>query len=143
MIHVFVCVPPVALCCDDLAQVMTPWRGERVYPTTLSPACTSRLVVQGAVAGAQCMAPCTDPSARAAVLVTGPVVGVVTATSAIVLVEVSAGSEVSVVLLDPLSQHCVRQSQVLRRGRPSAFLLDSLRPSTRYEVGMPLPPRLL
>ena len=67
-------------------------------------------------------------------LVLGPVVGKVTATSAVVLVEVAAAAVVTCVFTDAVTQHSVRLRKRLPAGRPCGYLMQRLLPQTRYEV---------
>ncbi len=64
----------------------------------------------------------------------GPVIGKVTAHSAVLLIEVSARTVLTVTLTDPVSQHAVRMSQRMPARRPRSFVVTELRPRTRYEV---------
>ena len=73
------------------------------------------------------------PSSDAAVVL-GPVIGVVTSTTAVVLVEVSHVTTLTCVLTDPLSQHCATLRRRAAAGKPLSFYMTGLRPCTRYEV---------
>ena len=106
----------------------------RRYPVTIT-AATPRLVVQ-------LITPIGHASSIAAGLSTavlptltlGPVIGTVTATTAVVLVEVSAAASVALVLTDPVAQHSVRVRKACAANRPAGVLVTGLRPNTRYEV---------
>jgi hypothetical protein len=67
-------------------------------------------------------------------VVVGPVIGTVTATSAVVLVEVDSSAPVAVVLTDTLSGAQVRQLRLLPKSRPYAFGFEGLEPARHYSL---------
>ena len=64
----------------------------------------------------------------------GPVVGTVTATTAMVLLEVSHRATVTCVAVDPISMHRCQATVRLPARRPATFLLEHLHPETVYEL---------
>ncbi len=64
----------------------------------------------------------------------GPVIGVVSSTSAVVMVELGGAGDVCCVLTDPVSQHSVQLRRRVLQGRPVSFAMRGLHPKTRYEV---------
>lgn len=67
-------------------------------------------------------------------VVVGPVIGTVTATSAVVLVEVDSSAPVAAVLTDTLSGAQVRQLRLLPKSRPYAFGFEGLEPARHYSL---------
>lgn len=64
-------------------------------------------------------------------ILTGPIVGTVTSTSAIVLREVDTDATITIVLTSPDGAE-VRQSRTFPFGRARAFKIQELQPNTRY-----------
>lgn len=68
-------------------------------------------------------------------LLVGPVVGKVTSTSAIILVEIDACAEVNLHLV-PESGDSIVIDKILEENLPSTFYVTDLKPDTKYQIAI-------
>ena len=71
---------------------------------------------------------------RATRALLGPVIGKVTSTTAVVLLEVEQSAIVTMVMTDILSRQTFRFSQRLQGRKPKSFVAKGLRPERRYLI---------
>ena len=71
---------------------------------------------------------------RATRALVGPIIGKVTSTTAVVLLEVEDSAIVTMVMTDILSRQTFRFSQRLQGRKPKSFVAKGLRPERRYLI---------
>ncbi len=67
-------------------------------------------------------------------LLCGPVVGLVTASTAHVLVEVDEDANVIMDINEKIGQHQDSETKVMKSRSPTVFVFNNLRPDSNYEI---------